>query len=243
MFLKTRWGLKEYLQCDTAVFACHGADGENGKLASFLESHGVFSSAGDDLSLAISMNKFLFKKIMIGIKVPVVKGFLIDKKIYFKQPEQYQYHIRFMRFPVVLKPNNGGSSIGLFVAKNNGEFDEKLRQAFDFDDEVLVENFICKAREFNIAVLGDKSDFIVSEIDEPLKQNDVLTFADKYLSGDGKLKGSKLNSMVSQARKIPADVSIEIEHQIKYLAKRIFEKLNFRGIVRIDFLFDQKCLQ
>ena len=186
------------------------------------------------------MNKFLFKKLMIGIKVPVVKGFLIDKKIYFKQPERYQFYIRFMKFPVVLKSNNGGSSIGLFVAKNRVEFDEKLKESFEFDDEVLVENYISKTREFNVAVLGDKSDFVVSEIDEPLKENDVLTFADKYLSCAGKQKGTKLNSMVSQDRKIPADIPITLERKIKKIAGHIFEKLNFRGIVRIDFLFDEK---
>lgn len=240
LFLKTRWGLKEYLQCDIALFACHGADGENGKLETFFEKHGIFSSAGSDLALAISMNKFLFKKLMIGIKVPVVKGFLIDKKIYLKQPERYQFYIRFMKFPVVLKSNNGGSSIGLFVAKNRVEFDEKLKESFEFDDEVLIENYISKTREFNVAVLGDKSDFVVSEIDEPLKENDVLTFADKYLSCAGKQKGTKLNSMVSQGRKIPADIPITLERKIKKIAGHIFEKLNFRGIVRIDFLFDEK---
>lgn len=240
LFAKTRFGLKEFLKTDLAVFACHGSAGENGKLVSFLETYGIFSSAGNSLALAICMNKFIFKKQMKGIKVPVVKGFLIKKDLYLKDIENYKYHLQFLKFPVILKSNNGGSSIGVFVVDKKEEFDTALKSAFEFDNEVLVEQFIENAREFNVAVIGNDKEFIVSDIDEPLKAHEVLSFADKYLSDSGKIKGSKTNSMAYQQRKLPADIPTKLEDEIKFIASKVFSLLSLQGVVRIDFLFDEQ---
>lgn len=246
LFSKTRFGLKEYIFAENAIFACHGDAGENGKLVAFFERFGIETSAGDFDSLGVCMNKFLFKQIMRGLNIPVVSGFKITKFNYFNRFEDYKFRIKFLKFPIILKSNNGGSSIGLFVVKTREEFESKLKEAFEFDDEVLVEDYQENVREFNVAILGDSENFVVSEIDEPLKENEILTFADKYLSKEknasskiGLKMTNKTGSMDLQSRKFPADLSQELVDKIKDIAKKIFVSLKLKGIVRIDFLYKE----
>lgn len=239
LYLKTRFGLREYLVCDSAIIACHGGDGENGRLVTFFEKQGIPCSAGDSVALSICMDKFMFKSVMRGVKLPIVSGFCVKRDEYFSDNETIQNYFKFYKFPLVIKACSGGSSIGVFVAKNEDEFDEKMKQAFEFDDKVVVEKFIENAREFNIAVIGDKNKQVVSEVDEPIKDNEILTFADKYLGSNE--KGVKLKGgMDSLKKKFPADISTELSVMLKDLALDVFKVLGLKGIVRIDFLYDEK---
>lgn len=241
LFARSVLGLKEYLIIDAAIFACHGGNGENGWLVSLFKQMDIPVSCGSVEGLGICMNKFLFKQTMKGLKVPVVKGFKIEKReIKDKsKKEKIELKLRLLKFPVVIKANGGGSSIGVFVAKNMEEFNYMLCQAFDFDNVVLVEKFIDNAREFNIAVLGDGDVCQVSEIDEPLKKEELLTFADKYLSG-AKTKGAKTGSMENLRKRITTGVPIEVFSKMKDYALKIFKGLNLYGVVRIDFLYSEK---
>ena len=243
LFLKTRFGLKEYLNARDVIFACHGGIGENGELVSFFKNLGFGTSAGNFGALSICMDKFLFKQTMRGLRLPVVSGFKITKFEYENSISDFKHRIKFLKFPVIIKSNSGGSSIGLFVANSRDEFDDKIKMAFEFDDAVLIENYIENSREFNVAVLGNCESFVVSEIDEPLKENEVLTFADKYLAGGGEKYSKKIptkNSMASSIRKFPADLSNELTKTIKQIAGKVFKSLNLSGVVRIDFLYQEK---
>ena len=240
LFVKTMFGLREYMFADVAIFACHGGNGENGKLATLFESVNIACSAGRSEALSICMDKFLFKSFAKGIRIPVVPGFKISKFDAEMNKEIIDRKLARIGFPVVIKINSGGSSIGLFVSKNEEEFKDDLKEAFEFNDDVLVEKFIEGAREFNVAILGDCEKYEISEIDEPIKNNEVLTFADKYLSdGASGLKGKK-GSMDSSVRKSPNDLSEIITSKIKLIAEKLFVKLGLFGVVRIDFLFDER---
>ena len=239
LYLKTRFGLREYLVCDSAIIACHGGDGENGRLVTFLEKQGIVCSAGDSQALSICMDKFMFKSVMRGVKLPIVSGFCIKRDEYLKNEEVVQSYFKYYSFPLVIKACSGGSSIGVFVARNKEEFEEKIKQAFEFDERVVVEKFIDKAREFNVAVIGDKNKQQVSEVDEPIKGNEILTFADKYL-GSNEKGGKTKGGMESLKKKFPADISIELSVKLKDLAIHVFRTLGLKGIVRIDFLYDEK---
>lgn len=237
LFAKTRFGLRELLSANVAIFACHGGDGENGKLVTIFENNGIACSAGSSDALAVCMDKFLFKMIAKGLKIPVVSGFKISRFDYYNQKEKINLELKKLKFPVIIKINSGGSSIGLFKANNEDEFDEKLSGAFEFDDEVIVEKFIPDTREFNVAILGDGEQFEVSEIDEPIKNNEVLTFADKYLSNSsGKAKGK--GSMVSMVKEKNVDLPEKTQQEMVNIARKIFINLNLHGVVRIDFLYD-----
>ena len=239
LFCKTLFGLKEYMSADIAINACHGGDGENGRLISFLENHGIFSSSGSVDGLGISMNKMLFKTFMRGIKVSSVPGFVVNQTKYIQNKDSYFARLKFLSFPKIIKPLNGGSSIGLFVAKSRDDFEKMINLAFEFDEDVLVEDFISNAREFNVAVCGDCQEFMVSEIDEPLKLSEVLSFDDKYFGGGKSVKDGTKNSMLSQKKKFPADIDVKLADRIKIIAKKVFCTLNLSGVVRIDFLYDE----
>lgn len=266
VFLKTKFGIKELLRAECAIIACHGGEGENGILEAKLKSFGFACSSGNELALAISMNKFIFKQVMRGLKVPTVSGFKISESEYKKDKTYYMNRLKFMKFPIIVKSCSGGSSIGVFVVKKREDFEKTLFDAFEFDSEVLVEKFLPDCREFNVAVIGDSDGAEVSEVDEPMKISEVLSFADKYQndSNDGKQVAGKLggvkfgsenskngenacgckklcdaNGMAAQKRNFPAEISLELKKRLQKTAKFIFENLGFFGIVRIDFLFDE----
>ena len=241
VFSKTKFGLKEQLKTELAIFACHGGFGENGRLVSIFESFGIYSNVGEFDSLAVCMNKLLFKQVMNSLKIPVVDGVRIFQDEFYCDKEKVLNKIEKLGFPLILKPNNGGSSIGLFVVNNRKEFEQQINNVFEFDKEVLIEKYISKTREFNIAIMGDRNSYNISEIDEPIKEHEVLTFSDKYLAKDN-LKTSKIrvntkNSMANTFRNYPAQISDDLSKKIKEYASIIFKELNLRGVVRIDFLY------
>ena len=243
IFAKSMFGLKEYLKVETAIFACHGGDGENGKLVSIFESVGIFSDAGGFDGLSICMNKFLFKQTMKGLNIPTVRGIRITEREFVESLNDVLKNVKKLKFPVIIKSNTGGSSIGVFTAYNESQFIENVKSAFEFDDEVVVERLIENSREFNVAVLGSQEDFQISEIDEPKKIHEILSFNDKYLSGSKGKGGTKKvetsGSMASQEHKFSAYIDENIKTQLKKYAEKIFKNLNLCGVVRIDFLFDK----
>ena len=239
VFVKTKFGIKEYLKVDLAIFACHGGDGENGKTISIFEHYGIYASAGCFDSLAVCMNKFLFKQVMISLKIPTIFGDEITKNDFYLKNSEVLERVNKIGYPLILKPNNGGSSIGLFIAEDEQDFKSKFEECLEFDNVVLVEKYIKNTREFNIALMGDSDEFEVSDIDEPLKEHEVLTFADKYLSNDSPKSFKVKGSMESGFRNFPANIPESLTKKIKSFASKIFKKLDLRGVVRIDFLFDE----
>ena len=239
VFVKSFWGLKELFTANCALLALHGGGGEDGRIASLFEFFGIKCSAGKFDSLAVCMNKFLFKEIMIGLKIPVVKGLKIRSNQFNRDEKNIISKVKKLQFPVVIKTNSGGSSIGVFVANDVGEFKQKILEAFEFDDDVIVERQIKNCREFNVAVMGDTGGYDVSEVDEPIKKEEIFSFADKYFLG-GTNKASKISkgSMVGIKRKLPANIPQQLTDKIKSIALKICQNLNTFGIVRIDFLFD-----
>jgi len=127
LFLKTRFGLKEFLTCDSAIIACHGGDGENGRLVTFLEKQGIVCSAGNSKALSFCMDKFMFKSLMRGLKLPIVSGFCISKDDYLNDKIKLEDYFKFYKFPLVIKANSGGSSIGVFIVEDIDDFNDKIK--------------------------------------------------------------------------------------------------------------------
>ena len=241
LFAKTRFGLKECLYVDCAIFACHGGDGENGRLINVFENVNISCSAGSPEALSICMDKYLFKIFARGLRIPVVSGFKLSKLDLILNKEMVSRKLSRIGFPVVIKINSGGSSIGLFIAKNEDEFSLKIKEAFEFNDDLIIEKFIEGAREFNIAILGDCEKYEISQIDEPIKNNEVLTFADKYLSNSSSSKGSKSSKgAMNFSNRTPENLPLDEVLKMRKIAEKLFLRLGLIGIVRIDFLFDEK---
>ncbi len=234
IFKKTMFGLKKYIKIDCAIICLHGGDGENGKITSMFNMAKIATTAGSHVALGISMDKWLTKVCLKGLKVDNVDGFLINKgddvlEVDKKISKSFGY-------PVIIKPNGGGSSIGIQIAKNKQELQNAMLVALEFDNSAIVEQEILDFTEYNCAVYGDVNNYIVSKIDKPVKKDEILSFTDKYLSSN-KNKGK---GMKGQTRDFPAKLPTKLEEKIREISGLIFTSLGFYGVVRIDFMYDNK---
>lgn len=149
-------------------------------------------------------------------------------------------------WPVIIKPVNLGSSVGIAKARDRAELERGIEQALQFTPVVLCEQAIPHLREINCAVLGDRDGARVSVCEEPLNATDFLTYADKYQSGGG--KGGKTPAggktagagMQSLSRKVPADLPPELTQQAQELARRAFLAIDAAGMSRVDLLLDDE---
>ena len=141
------------------------------------------------------------------------------------------------RYPVIIKPVNLGSSVGIRKAKDREELIEALEYGFTFAIKVLVENAVTQLKEINCSVLGDYEEAEASECEEPVANDEILSYQDKYVSGSKGGNGAK-SGMASLKRKIPADISPEMREEIRSLAVKAFKCLGCTGVARIDFMLD-----
>ena len=134
-------------------------------------------------------------------------------------------------FPCIVKPAKLGSSIGISKCENKEELINALNLAFVFDLEVLIEPFLENFKEYNIALLKQNNEIVFSQIEQPLKKDEILSFQDKYL------KNSKVKGMESLDRLIPANIELNEKKLIQKYAQKIYNALNFNGVIRIDFIW------
>lgn len=136
-------------------------------------------------------------------------------------------------YPVIVKPANLGSSIGIKKAHNQKELKEALALAASYDRRILIEPAIEALKEINCAVLGNGAQAMASLLEQPLTKGEILDFADKYLPENGGSKGMK-----SLDRILPAQLPQQ-EEEIKKYALEIFKGFDMKGVVRIDFMIDE----
>ena len=142
-------------------------------------------------------------------------------------------------YPVIVKPVNLGSSVGISVAHDRESLEKSLTDALNYADTILVERAIVNLREINCSVVGDPSFAEASECEEPFMCDEILSYQDKYMSGGS--KGSKSGGskgMASLKRKVPADISPELRERIRKMAVDSFRWLGCCGVSRIDFMID-----
>ena len=167
----------------------HGTNVEDGNLQGFFHTLNLPSVGCDTLSAALSMDKYVMKEYCKSIGVPVIDAIRFDKNDFINIDITIKQIESSFSYPVIVKPVNLGSSIGISKAKDRESLEEGLELAFRFSDIVLVEKAIVNMREINCAVLGDKFECETSVLEEPFGNDEILSFADKYMGGG---KGSKL---------------------------------------------------
>lgn len=218
---------------DVAFPIVHGTNCEDGTIAGYLEFLGLPFVGCDILSAAIGMDKAVFKDVLSAANLPVLpytkfsaREYQSDKNTLIEKIEkQFPY-------PVIVKPVNLGSSVGISKADNRASLIDAIDLAVSFADTVLVEKAVENLREINCSVLGDIDNCSASVCEEPIANDEILSYEDKYLSG------RKSKGMASLGRKIPADISDELSEEIRTLSCKIFKTLGCNGVVRIDYLFD-----
>ena len=224
---------KADVRIDVAFPIVHGTNCEDGTIAGLLEFLNLPYVGCDIISAAVGMDKFIFKNVLKEANLPVLPCVCFTKSEYIDKGEEIRGEIsQKLTFPVIVKPVNLGSSVGIKKIKSTDELNGGIEYALRFADRVLVEHAIEHIREINCSVLGDREDCAPSVCEEPFMGDEILSYDDKYKGNSGS-KG-----MASLGRKIPADLSEEKAKEIQDLSVKIFKAIGASGVVRIDFILD-----
>lgn len=234
---------KVLFKIDIVFPVVHGLNVEDGTLEGFLEMYNIPYVGCDVCSSAVGMNKIIFKKVLESSNIPVVEYDTLNISEFEQDSKKAFEKIKDkLSLPIIVKPANLGSSVGIEIIKDEKEFVPKMQQVFEFCENVLIERCITNLREINCSVVGGFSSQEVSVLEEPIKEDEILSYKDKYLGNGkgGKLSkmGGKSSGMASLTRKIPAQLDKDQEDEIYNLAKNTFKLLNCEGISRIDFILD-----
>jgi D-alanine-D-alanine ligase len=232
---------KKAVTIDAVLLCVHGTNVEDGSLQGFLEMQGIPYTGCDVLSSAVGMDKAVQKAVLRQFaEVPVLDCVAFTAKKYVANADKVLSEIaEKINLPVIVKPINLGSSIGIRIAKTREELPAAIEHALLFADKIIVERAVSNLKEINCAVLGDKDDARASECEEPVNSGGILDFNDKYAGGKKSGNGAEKSSgMVSLKRRIPADITPSQREQIREMAVRAFKTLGCAGVARIDFLLD-----
>ena len=206
---------------DVVLLCIHGTPGEDGKLQGYFDMLGLPYTSCDAATSALTFNK------RYTVAVAAFGGISVANSMHlFKHtPITPETILEKLQLPVFVKPNNGGSSIGMSKVTTQGALAPALEKAFKEDTQVLVEEFI-SGREFTIGVFKTKGDLQVLPITEIETSNEFFDFEAKY-------QGKSVETT-------PANINATMQEQLEAAAKRVYEVLNCRGVVRVDFIYNEE---
>ena len=247
-------GVYDYI--DIAFPIVHGTNVEDGTLQGYLKMFNIPYVGCDVLSSAVGMDKYVMKTVLKDNGIPVLDCKCYTGNQYDEDSDAIVDEIeKAIGYPVIVKPVNLGSSIGISKAENRSELFDSLDTAFHYATKVLVETAVQNLKEINCSVLGDYETAEASECEEPVSSDKILTFAEKYI-GDGSAKGAKggvkggvksspsgSKGMATLKRKIPADITDAQRDEIRALAVKAFKVLGCNGVSRIDFMMNTETQQ
>jgi len=207
------------IRFDVVLLCIHGTPGEDGKLQGYFDMLQLPYTSCDAATSALTFNK------RYTVAVAAFGGVHVAKSMHlFKHtPVAPSQILTELKLPVFVKPNNGGSSIGMSKVNQADELANALEKAFKEDDQVLVEEFI-SGREFTIGVFKSSGNIQVLPITEIETKNEFFDFEAKY-------QGKSIETT-------PANIDADMKAQLESAAKRVYEVLNCRGVVRIDFIYN-----
>lgn len=209
----------KYLQTfDLVLPILHGFGGEDGKLQGMLEFFQIPFVGCKSLSSNLGMDKIISKIIFEHAKIPVLPYVSIDFQNYMIEDIIYQ-----LDFPMIVKPANGGSSIGIAKVDTVKQLNDAIILASQYDRYILIEPFR-KMQELECAIL-ENNGLITSTIGEINSNNEFYDYEAKYISS-------------APQTEIPANIPEEIQKQIQKLAKKAFTAIRGNGLARVDFFYD-----
>ncbi|MDD6021469.1 MAG: D-alanine--D-alanine ligase [Oscillospiraceae bacterium] len=219
----------------------HGTNAEDGTLQGYLKMFGIPYVGCDVLSSAVGMDKYVMKAVLKDNGIPVLDCKVFTSKQYDEDADSVVLQIEeASEYPVIVKPIDLGSSIGISKAGNRDELFDSLENAFQFANKVLVEKAVRNLKEINCSVLGDYTEAKASECEEPVSFGGILSFDEKYLNNGSKKTSGASKGMASLSRKIPADITPEQKKTIQDYAVKAFKVLGCSGVSRIDFMMDSQ---
>lgn len=219
---------------DVAIPVLHGSNGEDGTFEGVLETIGLPYAGCNTLASANGMDKITMKMIMQACDIPVVDYvWFTDKEWFGRRDELIKKIEDKLGYPVIVKPANLGSSVGISRVANREELIEKVDVAEKYSTRIIVEHMVDNLKEINCSVLGDCDDYQTSVCEEPIKSGEILSYEDKYMGGTKSAKG-----MQASQKRIPADLPVEMSDRIRFLAGETFRVLSCHGVSRVDVIVD-----
>ena len=209
---------------DIVFMALHGENGENGKIQAAFDLFGIKYTGSDYLSSAIAMDKNMSKKFFVNANIPTPNGVSMTRE------NRCDDHKKLgLNLPCVVKPCCGGSSIGVTIVRNDEEFTKALDDAFKWENELVIEEFV-EGREFSVGVLSGKALPII----EIAPVEGFYDYKNKYKAG-------------STIETCPAELSIEKTKEMQKYAEMVAEAIGLNTYSRSDFLLDKEgnifCLE
>lgn len=205
---------------DAVLIALHGTPGEDGKLQGYFDCLKIPYTSCDAATSALTFNKRYTVAVAAFAGLHVAKSMHLFKEIAVT-PDTI---LKELKLPVFVKPNNGGSSIGMSKVNEAGELQQALDKAFAEDTQVLVEEFI-KGREFTIGVFKTKGQIMSLPMTEVISKKDFFDYEAKYHGASEEIT--------------PANATEDIAAKVSAAAKKAYSIFNCRGVVRIDFIYDE----
>lgn len=204
---------------DAALIALHGTPGEDGKLQGYLDCLKIPYTSCNTATSAITFNK------KYTVAVAAAAGIRVAQSVQLFKQDTYDTReiVQKLRLPVFVKPNNGGSSLGISKVNEAEHLEAAIQKAFREDDQVLIESFV-RGREFTIGVFRTGNQIITLPITEIVSNNEFFDFEAKYQGASEEIT--------------PAVVEESVAESIRQAANRAYHVFNCSGVVRIDFIFE-----
>lgn len=207
------------LSFDAVFIGMHGTPGEDGKLQGYFDMMGLPYTSCNSATSALTFNKRYTVAVANMAGIPVASSIHLFKHT----PYSLDVILNQLNLPLFVKPNNGGSSIGMSKVTEAGQLEEALKKAFKEDNQVLVEEMI-EGREFTVGVFKTRGEIMVLPITEVASHKEFFDYEAKY---EGK-----------STETTPAPISNDWKNQLESTAKKIYEIFDCRGVVRIDFIYN-----
>lgn len=220
---------------DVVLPALHGTNCEDGTFQGIMEFCGIPYTGCNTLASANGMDKITMKMILKECGIPVVDYCWFSDKEWDDKKDITVANVESkLGYPVIVKPANSGSSVGIRAAHNREELLDAVDYAISFTNRVIIEKYVQKLKEVNCAVLGNYYECTPSVCEVPVRSGEILSYQDKYMSG-----GKQSQGMRSTQREIPANLPDESTAFIQQAACDTFRALDCDGVARIDFIIDE----
>ena len=232
---KPMFGSDVFAKFDVVIPVLHGSNGEDGIFEGILETIGIPYAGCSTLASANGMDKITMKMILQASGIPVVDYLWFTDRQWFEKRDELIGDIeKKLGYPVIVKPANLGSSVGIGRAHDREDLIDKINTAEQYSSRIIVEHMVDNLQEINCSVLGDCDDYQTSVLEEPIKSGEILSYTDKYMGGS---KGK--TGMQSAQKRIPADLPESETALIKDLAGKTFAVLSCHGVSRVDMIIDR----
>jgi len=208
------------IQFDVVLIGIHGTPGEDGKLQGYLDMMGLPYTSCDAATSALTFNK------RYTVAVAAFGGIHVAKSLHLFKHREYDTKsiLAQLKLPYFVKPNNGGSSIGMSKVTKGEDLSAAIQKAFQEDSQVLIEEFIA-GREFTIGVFRSKGEIITLPFTEIIAKNEFFDFEAKYHG-----KSEEIT---------PAKVDESVAEKVRAAARQVYGLFNCRGVIRIDFIYNE----